>query len=233
VQTDVKSKQATLFDRLAARDCLYEYKPEALAAVDGLVRHKGRLLDVGCGDGTLGAALESDLVIGVDLSERCAGLARRKGIHALVADAVGRLPFAAESFDTIYCVDVLHHLGQAWGPVFAELDRVLRHGGALVIVEPDARNPLVRWTQAPGSPIRVAPFDNEPAIHPEELLPHLERRGYACGCEPFHLDARQVVRDVFPLWQRLLKAPFVLALAYYCRGMPNKFLITARKPQSI
>ena len=228
----MKDDQARLFDRLAARDCLYEYKPEGLAAIDGLVRHKGRVLDVGCGDGTLGAALESDLVIGVDLSERCARLARNKGVHAVVADAIGRLPFAAESFDTIYCIDVLHHLCQAWESVFAEIDRVLRRGGALIIVEPDARNPLVRWTQAPGSPIRVAPFNNEPAIYPETLLPHLEGHGYACGCEPFHLEARQVVRDVFPLWQRLLKAPFVLALAYYCRRMPNKFLITARKPQS-
>ena len=225
----MRDKQAALFDRLAARDCLYEYTPEALAAVDGLVRHKGCLLDVGCGDGTLGAALESESVVGLDLSERCARLANRKGLRAVVADAVRGLPFAGESFDTIYCIDVLHHLGQAWEPVFTELDRVLKCGGALIIVEPDARNPLVRWTQAPRSPIRVAPFDNEPAIHPRELLPHLQQRGYACGCEPFHLDARQVVRDVFPLWQRLLKAPFVLALALYCRRRPNKFLITARK----
>jgi SAM-dependent methyltransferase len=228
----MKDHQAELFDRLAARDCLYEYKPEALAAVDGLVRHKGRLLDIGCGDGTLGAALDSDLVIGIDLSERCARLALRKNVQALVADAIGALPFASESFDTIYCIDVLHHLGEALGPVFTEIERVLRPSGALVIVEPDARNPLVRWTQAPDSPIRVAPFNNEPAIYPETLLPHLEQRGYVCGCEPFQLEARQVVRNVFPLWQRLLKAPFVIALAYYCRRMPNKFLITARKPKS-
>jgi len=226
----MRNNQAALFDRLAAWDRLYEYKPEALAAVNGLVKGKERLLDMGCGDGTLAAALDADFVVGFDLSERCAALARRKGIHALVADAVGQLPFAPESFDTVYCIDVLHHLGRAWDPVFTELDRVLRCGGAVAIVEPDARNPLVRWTQAPHSPIRVAPFDNEPAIYPEELLAHLERRGYACGCKPFQLDARQVVRDVFPLWQRLVKAPFVTALAYCCRRIPNKFLIIARKP---
>jgi hypothetical protein len=37
------------------------------------------------------------------------------------------------------------------------------------------------------------------------------------------------VRDVFPPWQRLLKAPVVMALAWWFRRVPNKFLIMARK----
>ena len=222
--------QAVLFDRLAERECLYVYSPEALASVNALVSGKGRVLDVGCGDGTLGAALDGDEVVGFDISPQCARLSARKGLRTVVADAVGRVPFAAAVFDTIYCMDILHHLGQAWEPIFRELDRVLRPGGTLVIVEPDARNPLVRWTQAPNSPIRVAPFNNEPAIHPGELTPILERLGYACECRRFQLEAHQVVRDVFPLWQRLLKAPFVIALALVCRGIPNKLLIVARKP---
>lgn len=226
-----RNDQAALFDRLVERDCLYEYAPEALDAVNALVADKGRVLDVGCGDGTIGAALDGSGVVGFDISARCALLAARRGLHALVADAIRGLPFRDGSFDTVYCVDVLHHLGQAWGPVFEELDRVLAPEGRLIIVEPDARNPLVRWTQAPDSPIRVAPFNNEPAIDPSELLPHLEQRGYACACRSFDLEARQVVRDVFPLWQRLAKAPFVIALAWWCRGRASKFLIEARKPR--
>lgn len=224
------NKQADLFDRLAVRECLYSYTAEEIASVNALVGDKGRVLDMGCGDGVLGAALDADTVIAFDISPRCAQLAARKGLKALVADAVAGLPFPAASFDTVYCIDVLHHLGQVWTPVFAELDRVLRPGGAVAIVEPDARNLLIRWTQAPKSPIRVAPYDNEPAIYLAELLPYLERLGYACECGPFHIHPNQVVRDVFPLWQRLLKAPFVIALALWCRGLPNTFRITARKP---
>ena len=223
-------EQAALFDHLAAGDTLYEYAPDALATLDALVAHKGRTLDVGCGDGTIGAALHADAVIAFDISPRCAQLANRRGIKALVADGVGALPFPEHCFDTIYCVDVLHHLGGKWASIFAELDRVLRPGGKMAIVEPDARNPFVRWTQAPGSPIRVAPYHDEPAIDPDELLPQLDTRGYAVACDPIHIEGEQTVRSVFPLWQRIAKAPFTLTLAWWYRNLPNKFAIIATKP---
>jgi SAM-dependent methyltransferase len=219
-----------MFDRLAAGSCLYDYPAESLAKLKALVPQGGRVLDVGCGDGTIGATFDSDLHVSFDISPRCASLAASRGQAALVADAASGLPFADAAFDTVACMDVLHHLGQAWDAVFSELDRVLRPGGALVIIEPDARNPFVRWTQAPGSPIRVAPCDDEPAIDPAALLPHLEGRGYASELTATNIDGAQVERAVFPLWQRLLKAPFVLGLAWWCRGRPSKFAIVARKP---
>lgn len=223
------SEQAALFDRLASGTCLYAYAPEAIAAVDALVPAKGRLLDVGCGDGAIGQGLHADDVVGFDISFRCACLATGRGVPSLVADASGGFPFPANAFDTVYCVDVLHHLGRAWDAVLDEADRVLRPGGAIAIVEPDARNPFVRWTQAPGSPIRVAPYRDEPAIDPEVLLPYLKRRGYEAAYRPIQVDGEQVERGVFPLWQRLLKAPFVLALAHLYRKRPNKFAMIARK----
>ena len=226
----MKRPQSALFDRLAAGDQLYTYPRESLDQLNALVAEKGRTLDVGCGDGTIPEAFDAPCVAGFDISFRCAVLARRRGIHAAVADAAGSLPYADAAFDTIYCVDVLHHLEQRWEPVFAELHRVLRSGGTLAIVEPDARNPSVRWTQAPKSPIRVAPYDNEPAIDPAELVPHLEIRGYAISVRPIHIEGEQVERSIFPLWQRLAKAPFTLALAYCYRNVPNKFAIIACKP---
>ncbi len=220
---------AEIFDILSRHDRLYEYAPESLQALDALLPDKGRVLDVGCGDGAIGSALHGALVVGFDISARCAVLANRRGVRASVADAVAGFPFAAGSFDTVYCVDVLHHLGGRWAAVFSEIARVLVPQGRLIIVEPDARNPFVRWTQAPESWIRVAPYDNEPAIDPAELLPLLKKLGFETSCEPFELEANQVVRDIFPLWQRALKAPFVLALAWWCRGRPNKFLIRASR----
>lgn len=222
--------QAQLFDRLSASDRLYDYEKNALERINALVPDKGRVLDLGCGDGIIGAAFDTAFVVGVDVSFRCARLSGAKGIRAIVGDATEALPFAAEAFDTVFCVDVLHHLEQKWEGVFAELDRVLRPGGTMAIVEPDARNPFVRWTQAPGSPIRVAPFDNEPAIYPDELSPHLLGLGYEVSYSQIHILGEQVERSVFPLWQRIAKAPFTLALAYWYRNMPNKFAMIARKP---
>lgn len=225
----MKRPQAALFDRLAARDKLYDYPPASLAKLDALVEHKGLTLDIGCGDGSIAAALRGGHVVAFDVSERCAALCARRGVPALVADAHQALPFTSNGFDTVYCVDVLHHLERQWEALLVEIWRVLKPGGTLVIVEPDARNPFVRITQAPGSLLRVAPFDNEPAIDSDELVPLLEAQGYECRCSPIHIVGEQVERNVFPMWQRLLKAPFVLALAFLYRNRPNKFAIVATK----
>lgn len=228
--------QGALFDKLAAGTVLYDYRPEALAKIKalaeakGAVRRKGPVLVVGCGDGAVGQMLKGDPVVGVEISPRCAALSRDRGLRCALADVVRGLPFAEASFQSVICIDVLHHLGGDWERLFAEFDRVLQRGGTLFLVEPDARNLFVRWTQAPGSPIRVAPWHNEPAIDPGNLIPHLERMGYTYECESFHLEGRQKERSVFPFWQRVLKAPFVLALAYGYRSKPNKFALVTRKP---
>jgi len=222
--------QASLFDFLVSGARLYAYKPESLARLNALATDKGRVLDLGCGDGAVGQALDAASVVGVDISRRCVALAVGRGLDGVVADARSPLPFCAASFDTIYCVDVLHHLPGLLGPTLSELDRLLRPGGTMVIVEPDAQYAFVRWTQAPGSPIRVAPCANEPALYAADVLPHIERRGYTTECQPIRIVGDQVERSVFPLWQRLMKAPLVIALAWLHGRRPNKFAIVARKP---
>ncbi len=228
----MKHDPGALFDELASGDQLYAYTEASLDQLRALVPWKGRILDIGCGDGVTGTALNNDFTVAFDISPRCAMLAKKRGLKALVIDASKPLPFPDASFDVVVCFDVLHHLGGIWDTIFEEGDRVLRPGGAWVIVEPDARNPFVRWTQAPGSPIRVAPYDNEPAIDPASLEAHLKRRAYTFERKPIHIEAEQLQRSVFPLWQRLLKAPFVLAAHYWYRALPNKFVITATKPKS-
>lgn len=224
------NSQAALFDQLAANDRLYDYHDDALTALDALVPEKGILLDIGCGDGVLTAAYRATGSFGFDVSPKCARLASRKGVKTAVADCTLGFPFPEKCFDTVYCVSVLHHLHNAWDVLFAEMDRVLRPGGTLVIVEPDARNALVKWTQAPGSPIRTAPYDNEPAIDARQLFPYLDRLGFTHTCRPINVEGDQVTPSAFPLWNRALKAPFVWALAWRCRRQPNKFAIIAKKP---
>lgn len=75
-----------------------------------------RLLDVGCGNGSLTAALAQPgwQVLGVDSSHSGIEQARRHFPHIefAVADLTGDLPpgYAPESFDAIVCVEVIEHV---------------------------------------------------------------------------------------------------------------------------
>lgn len=73
----------------------------------------GKVLDVGCGDGTTLFCLRQHFDFkgyGVEISEQAVNLALSRGIEAKVADACDRLPFPDGYFDTIICSDVLEHL---------------------------------------------------------------------------------------------------------------------------
>ena len=87
----------------------------------------GKVLDVGCGDGTLLSYLMQDFKIdphGLDISKLAVRIAQSRGIKALVADATKRFPFPDKCFSVIICSDVLEHL------IFPEktLQEILRVG---------------------------------------------------------------------------------------------------------
>jgi SAM-dependent methyltransferase/uncharacterized membrane protein YbhN (UPF0104 family) len=231
-RNDAHADQGELFDALAGDEVLYSYAEESLQKLNLLIPEKGTTLDVGCGDGVIGQAMDGTPMLGIDLSKKCAERATKRGVFSVAGNVLEGLPYATSSFDSVMCIDVLHHLEQQWKLIFGELNRVLKPGGTLCIVEPDARNPFVFWTQAPHSLIRVAPWHNEPAIHPDELLPHLRSLNYNVQTSAIHIEGSQQERSVFPLWQRILKAPFVLALAWWYRKLPNKFSIICHKPES-
>lgn len=226
---DAFRDQSHLFDWLVRKGTLYEYPPAALEEFRKIAPTTGRVLDMGCGDGFIAASLQGPSIVGMEYSFACAKNARDRGVDVVVADARTGWPFREGAFDTVLCFDVLHHLSGDWYNVANETSRVLKDGGEACIVEPDARNPFVRWTQAPRSPIRVAPWPNEPAIRPYELVTAWETSGFSCAVEPIHIEGAQQERGVFPLWQRILKAPFVIVLGRWHRHRPNKFHLRARK----
>lgn len=104
------------------------------------------VLDVGCGTGTLliEAAKRigpSGLLHGVDRSpEMLAHAARKAGAEHIRANfreaSSDRLPFAEASFDVVFCTLMLHHLPAPMQvATVAEMRRVLRPGGRIVIVD--------------------------------------------------------------------------------------------------
>jgi ubiquinone/menaquinone biosynthesis C-methylase UbiE len=96
-----------------------------------------RVLDAACGSGPLSAALRAKgaIVTGFDSSPAMVDLARRRlGENAAlhVADLTRPLPFADGVFDDVVASLVLHYL-RDWSAPLAELRRVLRPGGRLML----------------------------------------------------------------------------------------------------
>jgi glycosyltransferase involved in cell wall biosynthesis/SAM-dependent methyltransferase len=95
-----------------------------------LVRHlvpsrNARILDVGCGNGLITNVMTSAFdVTGVDLSEKALRAVRAPKCRA----SVTALPFTDNSFDLVYCFDVLEHLQRAdVHTAMRELQRVSRN----------------------------------------------------------------------------------------------------------
>jgi SAM-dependent methyltransferase len=105
-----------------------------------------RILDVGCGEGlsavTIGRLQISQLrLVGIDLVPAKAAAARQETAShnqraAFAAADACRLPFTDASFDSLFCVAVLQHIGDVDAAV-AEFARVTARGGRIVAVEPD------------------------------------------------------------------------------------------------
>jgi SAM-dependent methyltransferase len=96
-----------------------------------------RVLDAGCGSGPLSAALRDRgaSVTGFDSSAGMLELARRRlgsGADLHLADLGSPLPFPDGAFDDVIACLVLHYL-RDWTAPLAELRRVLRPGGRLIV----------------------------------------------------------------------------------------------------
>lgn len=98
-----------------------------------------RLLDLGCGPGTLFDALGSKIRsgVGLDASQAMVAIARRTHAHrpelAFERARSPELPFPDASFDAVVSFLSMRYLD--WDPIVREVARVLRRGGRFVVVD--------------------------------------------------------------------------------------------------
>ncbi len=99
---------------------------------------QGWLLDAGGGTGRVSSRLHNwtGAVAVVDSSRRMLNEAIRKNTVHPIRACTENLPFADECFERILVVDALHHFRDPF-QALAELARILKSGGRLLIQEPN------------------------------------------------------------------------------------------------
>jgi methionine biosynthesis protein MetW len=104
----------------------------------------GRVLDIGCGDGTLLQVLKTMFprveLYGCDISKEGLQRARKRGIHTKIVDVNKGISYKDNSFDAIISHEVIEHV---LDPDFflQESRRVLKKDGMLILTTPN----LAAW----------------------------------------------------------------------------------------
>jgi SAM-dependent methyltransferase len=136
---------AAVYDESLPRHVVEHYLRKRAAFVLAL-RPAGSVLDVGCGTGALARRL-SGLgyeVTGVDPSEGMLEVMRERspGVPAVRGSGTA-LPFEPSSFDIVVSVATFHHIAEpgAVRATLAEMTRVSKPGGRIVVWDHNPRNP--------------------------------------------------------------------------------------------
>jgi 2-polyprenyl-6-hydroxyphenyl methylase/3-demethylubiquinone-9 3-methyltransferase len=127
-------RRAFLLDRLRVAAARLQSRSQGIHERQSL-----RVLDVGCGEAQLTAAVARAgfAVVGVDVAEE--PLRRARELHAEIdvrlVPAAGALPFIDASFDVVWAGETIEHVTDTAGWL-SELRRVLRSGGSLLLSTP-------------------------------------------------------------------------------------------------
>jgi SAM-dependent methyltransferase len=127
------------------------YARPAILNLAGAVTGR-RILDAGCGAGAMSAALRDRgaVVAGFDRSAAMVELARQRlgaDTDLRVTDITGPLPYPDGAFDDVVAALVLHYLAD-WTAPLAELRRVLKPGGRLIVA---VNHPIIFKIEYPGA----------------------------------------------------------------------------------
>jgi SAM-dependent methyltransferase len=167
----------------------------------------GRILDLGCGIGSILPHLETRLpraqYVGVDPSSIAIQIA--KGAHAghahrFVEYDGAQLPFPDGGFDVVFAANVLHHVRPTdRAALYAEARRVLGTQGYFVAFEHNPWNPITRLL------VRTCPFDDDAILlRSGELSKSVEAAGFQVTHQEYVLFLPTFLRRTIPRIERLL-----------------------------
>lgn len=132
-------------------------------------RLKGRILDLGCGDGRYFRLIwpKAKDVVGVDMNPAVAELGRQSGVYRdLHVAPAHQVPEPDASFDHVFANCSLEHMDNL-DAVLAEIQRCLKPGGTLLCSV--VTNRFVEWSLLPNL-VAAAGFDKEASLLQQDFL---------------------------------------------------------------
>jgi SAM-dependent methyltransferase len=239
--TDVERYYNQFYKELACLDAAgNDYSKIADLVAGELSTGRARVLDVGCGYGTVSERLASlgHEVYGVEIGNAALRALTGRGIRPIKADIARGFPVADATMDVVLVLDVLEHVfNPLW--LLAEAHRVLRRDGTIVVTVPLYFDVLDRvrvlfsgsivsydnlvYGKDIARRFRSYNYDHIRFFRPRDLDEMLKIAG-------FRLERRVFLPVLCP---RLL-APLRPSLRFLARRMPGLFAhamkLKARKP---
>jgi ubiquinone/menaquinone biosynthesis C-methylase UbiE len=170
---------APLFKHFADR-----WSDEEIAVISDVLRPYvgpgARLLDVGGGTGALARRLQTRLGAEITILDPTPEMLSHVPVGEHIRAVLGKaeaIPFEAATFDAVIVTDAFHHF-EDQSRALHEFARVMRPGGAVVILEFDPRNTVIRL-------IRLFELMlGEPGtfVTPEELGDMMAEHGFVGRC---------------------------------------------------
>lgn len=149
-----------------------------------------RMCDAGCGTGRFAARLESEgaIVTAVDADPDALGIARTRMRGPVACADIDHLPFPDDTFDVVFAVTVCEFTADTAATI-AELARVTRPGGHVIVGSLNPDSPWGRWNrrqfdQPPWSTARFLDHDRLDRIGREHGTTSWRRGLYAPGALP-------------------------------------------------
>jgi len=153
-----------------------------------------RILNVGAGSGRLSLDLPGS--ISVDIVHAKLRYMRRYNVNPAVTASVFHLPFPDDIFDCVLCCEVVEHVPRDPSPI-AELVRVLRPGGRLVLSTPDYGTPMWPIVEKLYAAAQPKGYADEHITHYTEESLIEEMRGYGLRCVGLNRVYRAIVVGAF------------------------------------
>jgi methionine biosynthesis protein MetW len=217
--------------------------PELRALYEKWIPPGASVLDVGCGDGqTSGKWLSENgrQYVGVDISANAVDEARQSGLEAIKIEDASVLPFDADSFDVVVCVEVLEHLFDPQRAI-KNISRVLKPGGIFIATVPNTvywRNRadfflLGRWNPL-GDTLSVKQPWRDPHIR-FFTIPSMRRLILECDLSLLHIGGQSGgLLKAMPYVRKFSKSESSIVYRFFERMLPSLFgyriEVVCRKP---